>query len=351
MAKQLSFEDVKIIATDLVQCAANLRITNRIDEIYTRITSAVEIHLNIGQSCTVDTKSVFFSLENLRSTSINNKHLKLENEILVEFSLKTIVEPQAVRGDGLGSIFNNLSRSLSLSFYDQNKNEIPLPTHRKFPMEFFISRDPNLDVPPMIRQNVTKTNLTSDSFPFKLHLVDLAKIQPNADLTVSLHIEINPLHTSIAYLFIFKMDRSPRRDRLGHDADGWTIFCPSSAYRAFLVFFFLLFSDLDLTKDDLYTYYIDNQRTRGRQSVIFGLRELNSDEFRDLCSDRWTKTHLPLSKEFFSFSFDYRLRTYLSGCYYLDENNHWQSDGLLVSDKQDDGISRTLLSHSFRLVH
>lgn len=245
IAKQLSFEDVKIIATDLVQCAANLRTasqpmcnTDRIDEIYSRITAAVEIHLNIGQSFTIDTRSVFFSLENLYSASSNNKHLKLDNEILIRFyskideklSLRTVVEPLAVRGDGLGSIFNNLSRSLSVSFYDQYKNEIPLPTHRRFPIEFFIFRDPNLNVPSMIRQNVTKTNLTSDSFPFKLHHVDLAKIQPNADLTMSLHIEINPLNTSIAYLFILKMDRSPHRDRLGHDVDGWTIFCPSSEY-------------------------------------------------------------------------------------------------------------------------
>ena len=35
--------------------------------------------------------------------------------------------------------------------------------------------------------------------------------------------------------------------------------------------------------------------------------------------------------EAFNFTSDYEIRTYTSGCYYLDSNNHWQSDGLIVS--------------------
>jgi len=31
------------------------------------------------------------------------------------------------------------------------------------------------------------------------------------------------------------------------------------------------------------------------------------------------------------FSSDYSIRIYTSGCYYLNNNNNWQSDGLTVS--------------------
>jgi hypothetical protein len=32
-----------------------------------------------------------------------------------------------------------------------------------------------------------------------------------------------------------------------------------------------------------------------------------------------------------NFTSDFELRIYTSGCYYLDQYNNWQSDGLLVS--------------------
>lgn len=32
------------------------------------------------------------------------------------------------------------------------------------------------------------------------------------------------------------------------------------------------------------------------------------------------------------FSSDYSMQIYASGCYYLDDHHHWQSDGLTVSE-------------------
>ncbi len=40
--------------------------------------------------------------------------------------------------------------------------------------------------------------------------------------------------------------------------------------------------------------------------------------------------HPPITNEQFNFTSDYELRIYTSGCYYLDQNNTWKSDGLLV---------------------
>jgi hypothetical protein len=92
-----------------------------------------------------------------------------------------------------------------------------------------------------------------------------------------------------------------------------------------------LISNSDLSSDGIYTGFIDNQRTVGHQLVIFGIRELNLTEIKYYCSNSSITNSPPIFNEPFSFSSDYRLRTYTSGCYYLDANNNWQSDGLKVS--------------------
>jgi hypothetical protein len=85
-----------------------------------------------------------------------------------------------------------------------------------------------------------------------------------------------------------------------------------------------------LTSENLYTYYIDNQRTSGHHSVIFSLRELSSMDMESYCSNI-SIVNQPLINEEINFTSNYELRIYTSGCYYLDGNDNWQSDGLLVS--------------------
>ena len=99
---------------------------------------------------------------------------------------------------------------------------------------------------------------------------------------------------------------------------------------------------LDLSADSVYKYYIDNQLTVGHQSVVFGVRELNSTELNQYCSNG-SKNELPIPNGPFSFSSNYELRNYISGCYYLDSNQRWQSDGVLVwiypSLSREEGLS------------
>jgi len=81
----------------------------------------------------------------------------------------------------------------------------------------------------------------------------------------------------------------------------------------------LIFDNLDLSSDDLYTFYLDNGQTSHHHSLIFNLQELDSSD----CSKNF------LFKQYFTS--DFYLRIYTSGCYYLDKYNDWQSDGLKVS--------------------
>ncbi|CAF4380400.1 unnamed protein product, partial [Adineta steineri] len=65
--------------------------------------------------------------------------------------------------------------------------------------------------------------------------------------------------------------------------------------------------------------------------LIFGIRELNSTEINNYCLNNSSiNTSLPITNEPFNFTSNYELRIYTSGCYYLDDNNNWKSDGLTV---------------------
>ena len=51
----------------------------------------------------------------------------------------------------------------------------------------------------------------------------------------------------------------------------------------------------------------------------------------DFCSNLSLNSNPPITNERFNFTSNYQLRVYTSGCYYLDQNNQWKSDGLMVS--------------------
>lgn len=119
----------------------------------------------------------------------------------------------------------NLSTSISLSILDQSGHELSIPTTVYHPYRFIIPRDPNLVLPSMTLQNVTSLNSTPHHLLFNLHYVDI--LQSN-DLTISLHIEMQPLNESVGYQFIYRFDNSPQLNSSIHQIDGWTLFCPSS---------------------------------------------------------------------------------------------------------------------------
>jgi hypothetical protein len=217
------------------------------------------------------------------------------------------MEPLASYGNSKIQSNTNVSTSLSLSILDEFGNEISVETNQTNPIEIIILRDPNLIISEMILQNVTSNNSTSHNQLFHLHYINITSI-----LSISVHIEMRSLNINLAYLFIYKFDQIPQLNSSMNQIDGWTLFCPSN-----------------LTNESIYTYFINNQQTSNHQSVIFGLRELNSTEMINSCSNILINNP-PITNERFNFTSNYELRIYTSGCYYLDKNNNWQSDGLIV---------------------
>lgn len=233
-----------------------------------------------------------------------------------------MVQPLAITGRTHIQVNNSLSRMISLSILDSSGQEIPVKTDRRNPIEIIIPRDPNLKVSPMALHNVTL--LHDPKQPFFFHFINIT--QSNKNLTASLHIEMRPLNVSLNYLLILKFDRQPQLNKLDTDIDDWSILCSSSEFHILFIFTIAIEHVLDVSVDGIHRYFISNSRTAGHEFVILGIRELQKDES---CSNEL----LTLLKSYpsFQFSSDYELRIFMSACYYLDSNNHWQSDGLFVS--------------------
>ena len=210
----------------------------------------------------------------------------------------------------------NLSRSLSLTLTDEYGREIIVHSTG---IELLIPRDINLVLPPMTLQNVTSMAAGHTNTPqFNLHFININ--QPNPNISVSVHIQLRPLNVHIAYLMIYRFDDIPRLSSSINQTDGWSLLCPSS--------------------EGLFTVFIDNQQTANRQSMIFGVRELNTTELIRHCSNG--SLTAPITDRSFNFSANYELRTFTSGCYYSDPNHQWQSEGLLVSSRSLDTSSMPL---------
>ena len=178
------------------------------------------------------------------------------------------MEPLAVYGRSLIESNTNLSRSLSISILDENGNEIPFETTYSNPIEFFIPRDPNLQIPPMILTNKT------------FHSLNLT-----TDLPISIHFEIK---ANFSYRFIYKFDKQS------------------------------IYANSIQVNQSYFTFMIDNQQIVGHRTLIFGLQQENQE---------------------------YEYRVYSSGCYYLNKENEWKSDGLRVGPKTNLSQTHCYSSH------
>ncbi|CAF1353863.1 unnamed protein product [Adineta ricciae] len=290
-------------------------IIEKVDEIISLVTSSFNIHLNIGQKMIIDTPETFVSFEVLSIESLSNKSIKqvggaeihlssnvtssLENNSPV-FLVRSMMERLAIYDTNTNT---NLSTMISLTILDRNGNEIPFETTKQSPIRLVIPRDPNVVIPPMIYHNVSAFNSSYHNQTFHYHFVNIS-----SSLPISIHLEFEPIVVNLSYLLIYKFDQIPRLNRSMNQIDGWKLFCSS------------------IRNSPL---FLDNQQTIGHQTFIFGLRELTSSESNEFCLNET----LPIPIDPVHFTSDYQTRIYTSGCYYLNKQNQWKSDGLIVGSK------------------
>lgn len=223
------------------------QIDNQTRKTISLLTSALNIHLNLGQYLTINTSSIFLSLTTLSIQSIRNRTIEAIGNAQIHlpsivnvtnnqsiFSIQTIMQPLASADQSQSN--TNLSTSISLSLFDQNGNELSIPTTSDLPYRLIIPNDPNIIQPSMTLQNVTGLYSTPHHLLFNLHYIDI--LQSN-HLTRSVHIEMKVFNESVGYLFVYRFDSSPHLNSSINQIDGWTLFCPSG--KLFSLFSSLIF--------------------------------------------------------------------------------------------------------------
>lgn len=205
-----------------------------------------------------------------------------------------------------------------MSIFDENEKEMKVRINRDHRMEFFIPRDPNLLLPEMFLQNVIEKIETN--LHFNYHLVEFPSTNPN--LTFALHLELHPIDAkNISYLIIYQFDSPPR------DHDHASLFCPQGQLNLLSSSFDHSFT-ADRNTEGNYVHFLNNEETANHRSIIYGIRQLNEIERKKFCANKTLER--AVFTEPFHFTSNYELRIYQSACFYLDETNQWQSDGLIV---------------------
>ncbi|CAF3375209.1 unnamed protein product [Rotaria sp. Silwood1] len=221
----------------------------------------------------------------------------------------------------------NMSRSLSVTLINNFGQEISIQTINNT-IELIIPRDPNLSVPPMALQNIASAsssgNLTNNQ-QFNLHFINATL--PTSNISKSVHFEMLPDDQTRGYMIIYRFDTVPQLNSSINQTDGWFLFCPSN-----------------LNNEGLWITFIDNQQMSNHQSVIFGVRELNQTEFDMYCFNE-TLNLPPITDQPYNFTANYSLRIFISGCYYRDSNDQWQSDGLNVGPLTNHFETQCFSSH------
>ena len=105
----------------------------------------------------------------------------------------------AVSGhNGNNETFIGMSSSASLSFYDENTNEIKI-SQSNSPIDMILQRDKK--ALEYAYQYINATNITLSAGTF--YLQNSFKIKM---LNASLHIELMPLDINLSYLIVLKLD-------------------------------------------------------------------------------------------------------------------------------------------------
>ena len=221
------------------------------------------------------------------------------------------------------------SRSLDFSIYDEQNNEISVTNQQK-PIEIWMARDPSVAIPPF--QLVNALNATTNESSTLLdggQLIDASMIS-GFNLTgvnVSIHIQIKPNSTLNGYLTMLKFGENPSLSETSQSYDMLHIFCPNDLLHESNESFYLLFANMS--------------RVNGSKGYVgFSIRELNLTQV-DCVNKSSNKvdfllTKVAQSKEVAlqtnqSFTANYWLRVYTSGCYYMNTTtNEWSSNGMEI---------------------
>ena len=116
------------------------------------------------------------------------------------------------------------SKQLSLAFYDENKNEIPISNARSR-FEFIIPRDLSKAG---ISLNYEHVNASNMDLTEKNHFLPNA-IKATA-ANISFHLQIKPIDLNTGYVVLMKLGQTPVFNSTMQSYDFWEIFYPEGKF-------------------------------------------------------------------------------------------------------------------------
>ena len=231
-------------------------ITINLTQIHELITATLQIHLNLGQSLSINASSVFFTMETTPIQSLADRRLNEQGEAAIHFPtadftisqnttdrlyirvslsfsflnrhqcffiVQLIVQPLTSMENSSEEMHTKFSQMLELSLIDPNGTEVKINASEADPIELFIPRDAQAVKSALKWTDVSpenKTNRTND-----YHRVNITK-DPN--VTVAMQFEVHPVNHSAAYFLIYRFNDFPSLFPMAEPNDGQELLCPES---------------------------------------------------------------------------------------------------------------------------
>ena len=241
-------------------------------------------------------------------------------------------------GDNVTNI--GMSKSISYSIYDENNNEIPV-SNQLNPLDFWIAKDSSVQIDYSFKyidvlnaQNQSQNENQNGSIIINGTQLINGFLVTGYNLTganISLSIQIKPINKQLIYLALLKFGQNPFLNSTYKLYDYMNIFCPN---------------DLVNSTDQTYSMFLNMSRVNGHKGYVgLSIRELNLTASNINCFNKSSLNSLDkiLIESFESnktFSSNFWLRTYASGCYYMNTlTNEWSSNGMEI-------LSDTNLTHT-----
>ena len=229
-----------------------------------------------------------------------------------------------------------LSQSLGFTIYDANTNEIKVKNISK-PLDIWIAREESVIFEQFKYVNVLNATAYPNSTSLYLNEGQLINgfYVNGFNLTsanVSIHIQIKPNNTQVVYLSLLKFGINPSflPNKLVYDI--LNIHCPSDLISEQNDLFYLIFENMS----NVYRFKTLNSYYVGLSLIELPIEQID-------CANKSLNTietllnitqNLTSHSNQTSFTDNFWLRIYLSGCYYTNETSYaWSSYGMeIMSD-------------------
>ena len=270
---------------------------------------------------------------NQKVNKIQFLSLKIKfKKIYYEIKKKIIQMAMALTGyNGDNETSIQMSRSLDYSIYDENFNEIPVFNTAK-PIDMWISRDTSVALDPFQQinaLNASMINASSNSDLGGSQLINgfIVNGFNMSGSNQSIHIQLKPANQAASYLTLLKFGNNPLLQKNNYYFDWLEIFCPNDLRTEANYSFYLIF--LNMSRVNAFKGYVGFSLVEIDSPYLdCSNKSANSiDWLIDLVQKRTSQNET-------TFTDNFELRTYASGCYFMNTtSNSWSSYGIeILSD-------------------